>query len=136
MKRAFLFLIISILCGCSAKEPLHVCTMTNDNIEWKVEYTLDEEDQLVHMAQILNITCRDEQEKADYDQSVAAVFEAYLDHYGEACQVENKDNDLMIERILSIDFTKLSEEKKEEMGYESQEEYLIAQLEFAGYQCK
>jgi len=110
--------------------------MKDNNVEWRIEYTLDDNENLSDMSQRLKINCADESERKAYEKSVDSVFDAYLENYGEACQVENKDDGLNIERILTIDFSQLSDDKKEEMGYESKEDYLIAQLEFAGYQCE
>lgn len=128
--------ILSLLClsGCST-EKLHHCKMDSDPYIWEIEYETNKAGEVLAMKQMVSVNAKDEEEKEAYMKLLDEVFETYQNNYQGACQFENQDQALLIQRIITINFDKLTDEQKEEMSFESEEVYLKAQLEYAGYTC-
>lgn len=135
MKKILVIGLALLLGGC-ASSASHVCKMSSAPYQWEIDYQVDDHANVTQMAQKVTVEVADETEKADIQKTLDEVFTAYLKEYGEACELTENDHDLTLERILTIDFALLSEAQKETMSFEDQENYLIAQLEYAGYTCE
>ena len=59
-----------------------------------------------------------------------------MESYGKACHLEKTQQELVAKRVLSVDASKLTFKQREMMSLEKDAEYIIMQLEHAGYTCK
>lgn len=134
MKKLLCLLALFCLCGCT-KEKQNVCKMSDEPYEWLINYQVNEQDNVDWMEQIVRVEAKDEKEKQEYIVLIEQLFNEYVDTYGDACEVVNSDQGLNVERILYVNFHKLTQSQKDEMGFAEEEDRLITQLEYAGYKC-
>lgn len=135
MKKLWLFLCAISLCGCQSSN-IHVCKMTDGNYKWEVEYHTNDANEVVSMKQTVEIQADDAKELEESLVALDEIFEEYVESYKEACHLEKTQQELVAKRVLSVDASKLTFKQREMMSLEKDAEYIIMQLEYAGYTCK
>lgn len=134
MKKMALVFILLMLCGCTHSK-VHTCQMTSDDLNWEIQYETDDSGHVVLIQQSVSVEVENQEQKDTYQTMFDEMFNDYIKNYEGACSLEKYDLDTMVKRTLVIKYDQLTEKQKDEMSFESAEEYLIAQLDYAGYTC-
>lgn len=135
MKKTAFLLTLFMLCGC-ANDKVHTCKMASDNLNWEIQYTTDENGHVLAIEQSVSVEVKDAKEKEAYQEMFDDMFNDYIENYEGACTLEKVDLDTIVKRTLVVQYEELTAQQKDEMSFESEEKYLKAQLDYAGYTCE